>query len=86
MLRNIALTVALAAGFVSATLVAQANAMPLSLGKAAERIQSNILEIRDGCGRGYHRVRGRCVPEIRRPPRCGRGMRWSERRGRCVRD
>lgn len=84
MLRTLALT--LAAGFVSATLVAQANAMPLSQGKAATPMQSDILEIRDGCGRGYHRVRGRCVPEFRRPARCGRGMRWSDRRGRCVRD
>jgi hypothetical protein len=80
------LTLTLAAGFVSAALVAQANALPLSQGKTAAPEPADVTLVAQGCGPGFHRVRGRCVPMFVRPaPRCGRGWRWSERRGRCVR-
>lgn len=94
MLKALAFTLAM--GTLSALLVADAGALPLTQLKQAI-VQSDTVLVRDGCGPGMrfsHRLR-RCVVadpagpiarEAVRPGRCGLGFHWSVRRGHCVRN
>jgi len=62
-----------------------AQAMPLA---PAHQPDNMLIQVRDGCGTGMHRVNGRCIAtparrQVRRVVRdCGAGMQLVN--GRCV--
>jgi hypothetical protein len=62
------LSTLLAAGAFVALLVPAAHALtPAPLGSIAlDNADTDIIQVAQGCGRGYHRnFRGRCVPNVR---------------------
>jgi len=96
MLKTLALTIAIGAGF--ALFPADAGALPLAQDKAGVAAGDTVLLVREGCGPGlqWSERRRRCVRDNPRAMireltrgdrrRCGRGLHWSDRRGRCVRN
>jgi hypothetical protein len=63
------LSILAAAGAFAAVLASPAQALtPASLSSIAiENAAADIIQVREGCGRGWHRNwRGRCVPNVRR--------------------
>ena len=90
MLKTFTLTVAI--GAMVALFGVTANAAPISPSKQITS-ESNVLLVRDGCGRGmrFSHGRNRCVEqfESRRRMRrddCRRGQHFSHRLERCVWD
>jgi hypothetical protein len=71
----------------SVLIAADAGATPLAQGKLTAET-SDVVQVRDGCGRGYRYSNraGRCVPEggVWGGGGCPWGYHWSNRRGRCV--
>lgn len=57
----------LAAGFATAAAAVSANATPV-LPNLADQTASNVIQVADGCGRGFHlNYRGFCVRNGHRP-------------------
>ncbi len=90
MLKTLTLTVAI--GAVSALLVVDASALPVTQIKQVA-VESPTTLVRDGCGRGmrFSNSRQTCVEEFGRGPSvrvipqgCGPGMRFSNSQGGCV--
>jgi len=88
----------LVCGVFASILVSEAPAFPIA--PAASAKASEVLQVRDFCGLGFHRdVYGQCLPNgvyvapapvvvappvVTAPPVCPYGYGWAPRRGRCV--